>query len=56
MKLKPGPCDGLPGRPPGFQIGIATAAQFIAERAVNEGSELLREVEQQVRSLPGDLA
>ena len=40
----------------GFQIGIATAAQFIAEMAVNEDNELLREAERQVRALPGDLA
>ena len=40
----------------GFQIGIATAAQFIAELAVNEDNKLLREAERQVRALPGDLA
>jgi hypothetical protein len=40
----------------GFRIGIATAAQFIAEMAVNEDNELLREAERQVRALPGDLA
>jgi len=40
----------------GFQIGIATAAQFIAEMAANENNELLREAERQVRALPGDLA
>ena len=40
----------------GFQIGIATAAQFIAEMAVNEDNELLREAERQVRGLPADLA
>jgi hypothetical protein len=40
----------------GFRIGIATAAQFIAEMAVNEDNELLREAERQVRGLPADLA
>ena len=40
----------------GFRLGISIAAQFLAERAVNEGSELLREAERQVRTLPGDLA
>ena len=40
----------------GFRLGISIAAQFLAERAVNEDSELLREAERQVRALPGDLA
>jgi hypothetical protein len=40
----------------GFRIGIATAAQFITEMAVNEDNELLREAERQVRALPCDLA
>ena len=40
----------------GFRLGISIAAQFLAERAVNEGSELLREAEEQVRALPDDLA
>ena len=40
----------------GFQIGIATAAQFIAETAVNGDSGLLRKLERQVRTLPDDLA
>ena len=40
----------------GFRLGILIAAQFLAERAAGEGSELLREAERQVRALPGDLA
>ena len=40
----------------GFRLGISIAAQFLAERAVNEDNELLREAERQVRALPGDLA
>ena len=40
----------------GFRLGISTSAQFIAEMAVNEDNELLREAERQVRALPGDLA
>ena len=40
----------------GFRIGIATAVQFIAEMAVNEDNELLREAERQIRALPSDLA
>jgi hypothetical protein len=40
----------------GFRLGISTAAQFLAERAAEEDSELLREAERQVRALPGDLA
>ena len=40
----------------GFRLGISIAAQFLAERAAGEGSELLREAERQVRALPGDLA
>ena len=40
----------------GFRLGISIAAQFIAEMAVNEDNELLREAERQVRGLPADLA
>lgn len=40
----------------GFQLGILIAAQLLAERAAKEDSELLREVEQQVRAVPGDPA
>ena len=40
----------------GFRLGISIAAQFLAERAADEGSELLRDAERQVRALPGDLA
>ena len=40
----------------GFRLGISTSAQLLAERAVNEDNELLREAERQVRALPGDLA
>ena len=40
----------------GFRLGISIAAQFLAERAAGEGSELLREAERHIRALPGDLA
>jgi len=40
----------------GFRLGISIAAQFLAQRAADEGSELLREAERQIRALPGDLA
>ncbi len=40
----------------GFRLGISIAAQFLAEMAVDEDNELLREAERQVRALPGDLA
>ena len=40
----------------GFRLGISIAAQFLAERAADEGSGLLREAERQVRGLPADLA
>jgi hypothetical protein len=39
----------------GFRLGIATAAQFLADLATGEGSELLRETERQVRALPDAL-
>jgi hypothetical protein len=38
----------------GFRLGISTAAQFLTERAAEEDSELLREAERQIRSLPDD--
>ena len=40
----------------GFRLGISTSAQLLAELAVNEDNELLREAERQVRALPADLA
>lgn len=38
----------------GFQIGVATSAQLIAEVAVNGDSKVLRDAERQVRALPGE--
>jgi hypothetical protein len=40
----------------GFRLGISIAAQFLAERAADEGSEMLREAARQGRALPDDLA
>ena len=40
----------------GFRLGVATSAQLLAELAAAADSEPLREVERQVRALPGDLA
>jgi hypothetical protein len=40
----------------GFRIGIATAAEFIAEMAAAADSESLRNAERHIRALPGDLA
>ena len=40
----------------GFRQGIALAAQVIGERAAaEESSDLLREVERQIMTLPDDL-
>lgn len=36
----------------GFQLGIVVTSQFLAERAVKEDSDLLQEVEEQLRALP----
>ena len=38
----------------GFQMGISTAAQFVAELAVNGDSKVLGDAERQVRALPGE--
>jgi hypothetical protein len=40
----------------GFRLGVATAAQLLAELAAADRSESLRHAERQVRALPGDLA
>jgi hypothetical protein len=39
----------------GFRQGIALAAQVVGEMAADENSDLLREVERQITTLPDDL-
>ena len=38
----------------GFQMGVATSAQLIAEMAVDGDAGVLRDAERQVRALPGE--
>ncbi len=40
----------------GFRIGVATAAQVLAEMAADEDSKLLRKAERHVRALPSERA
>jgi hypothetical protein len=39
----------------GFRQGIAFAAKLVGERTADENSDLLREVERQITTLPDDL-